>query len=93
MIHVGLELITKTIISFSAPVETSVHAEYYESFGNKDVGMIAALVSNITQPDDVIVEVIGSAICGFDLLYLRVVRLKMGSCLLAKLIERISFGT
>jgi threonine dehydrogenase-like Zn-dependent dehydrogenase len=36
-------------------------------FGNEDVRMIEAAVPDITEPDDVILKVTGSTICGSDL--------------------------
>ncbi|KDR80368.1 hypothetical protein GALMADRAFT_1193819 [Galerina marginata CBS 339.88] len=60
------------------PIEVAVHPEYNPSpdgstmralawFGNKDVRMIDAPVPTITEPDDVIVKVTGTTICGSDL--------------------------
>ena len=36
-------------------------------FGNKDVRIVDAPIPDITQPDDVIVRVTGTSICGSDL--------------------------
>lgn len=58
-------------------VQTEVHPEYKHVegktmkalawFGNRDVRMVEAPVPDITEDDDVIVEVTGTTICGSDL--------------------------
>ncbi|KAM6499445.1 GroES-like protein [Amanita muscaria] len=57
--------------------ETVVHPEYKTQpegtmqalawFGNKDVRIVQAPIPDITEPDDVIVRVTGSTVCGSDL--------------------------
>lgn len=60
------------------PVPTVVHAEYKGRpggetmkalawFGTKDVRMVDAPIPDITEPDDVILKVTGTTICGSDL--------------------------
>jgi len=47
-------------------------------FGNKDVRMVDAPKPTITQPDDIILKVTGSTICGSDLhLYVQVIALHL----------------
>ncbi|KAF9482310.1 GroES-like protein [Pholiota conissans] len=64
--------------NYLGPVETEVHPEYKPApdgskmralawFGNKDVRMVDAPIPDITEPDDVIVKVTGTTICGSDL--------------------------
>ncbi|ESK94741.1 alcohol dehydrogenase [Moniliophthora roreri MCA 2997] len=59
-------------------IPTEVHAEYKHTpggetmralawFGKDDVRMVDAPVPDITEPDDVIVQVTGTTICGSDL--------------------------
>ncbi|PPQ91917.1 hypothetical protein CVT25_001288 [Psilocybe cyanescens] len=63
---------------YLGPLDTTVHPEYKPAedgstmralawFGNKDVRVIDAPVPAITEPDDVIVKVTGTTICGSDL--------------------------
>lgn len=65
-------------IQYLGTVETDVHPEYKPAsdgsrmralawFGNKDVRMVDAPVPAITEPEDVIVRVTGTTICGSDL--------------------------
>ncbi|EIN14208.1 GroES-like protein [Punctularia strigosozonata HHB-11173 SS5] len=60
------------------PVETVVHPEYKHRqdgsrmkalawFGTQDVRLVDAPIPDITEPDDVIVQVTGTTICGSDL--------------------------
>lgn len=60
------------------PVPTEVHAEYKGRktgetmkalawFGPQDVRMVDAPIPDITEPDDVILKVTGTTICGSDL--------------------------
>ncbi|KAI0756623.1 GroES-like protein [Daedaleopsis nitida] len=60
------------------PVPTEVHAEYNARpggetmkalawFGAKDVRLVDAPIPDITEPDDVILKVTGTTICGSDL--------------------------
>jgi hypothetical protein len=62
---------------YMGTVPTTVHPEYKHVegktmkalawFGSKDVRMIDAPVPDITEEDDVIVQVTGTTICGSDL--------------------------
>ena len=60
------------------PVPTDVHPEYVHRadgatmkalawFGAKDVRLVDAPIPDITEPDDVILKVTGTTICGSDL--------------------------
>jgi len=60
------------------PLPTTVHPEYKPAadgskmralawFGAQDVRMVEAPVPAITEPDDVILKVTGTTICGSDL--------------------------
>ncbi|KJA21392.1 hypothetical protein HYPSUDRAFT_140565 [Hypholoma sublateritium FD-334 SS-4] len=64
--------------SYLGTIGTEVHPEYEPAsdgsrmralawFGNKDVRMVDAPVPAITEPEDVIVRVTGTTICGSDL--------------------------
>ena len=65
-------------LQYLGPLGTEVHAEYEHDpsgakmralawFGKEDVRMIDAPVPAITEPDDVIVKVTATTICGSDL--------------------------
>jgi len=64
--------------NYLGPVETIVHPEYEHAadgstmkalawFGKEDVRVVDAPVPAITEPDDVIIKVTGTTICGSDL--------------------------
>lgn len=46
-------------------------------FGAKDVRVVAAPIPDITEPDDVILQVTGTTICGSDL-HLYVIHTSLG---------------
>jgi len=66
------------MLQHMGPVDTVIHPEYKHApdgsktkalawFGTKDVRIVEAPVPAITEPDDVIVKVTGTTICGSDL--------------------------
>lgn len=72
-----LSVIQLNRYQYMGTVPTTVHPEYQHVegktmkalawFGSKDVRMIDAPVPDITEEDDVIVQVTGTTICGSDL--------------------------
>lgn len=49
------------------PVEGGASMKALAWFGPKDVRMVTAPIPDITEPDDVILQVTGTTICGSDL--------------------------
>ena len=49
------------------PVEGGATMKALAWFGTNDVRMVSAPIPDITEPDDVILQVTGSTICGSDL--------------------------
>uniref|UniRef100_A0A8H7XZD4 Uncharacterized protein n=1 Tax=Psilocybe cubensis TaxID=181762 RepID=A0A8H7XZD4_PSICU len=73
-----MQAAANTAQNYLGPLDTTVHPEYKHAedgstmralawFGNKDVRMVDAPIPAITEPDDVIVKVTGTTICGSDL--------------------------
>jgi len=75
---VTMQTISNAVQDRMGPVPTEVHPEYKHRedgatmkalawFGTKDVRLVDAPIPDITEPDDVILKVTGTTICGSDL--------------------------